>query len=110
MGLNQSPDWAQATMEEFWDRPEELHCSLNDLGLYDNLWANHVNKWDHALGRLHINCFSVSPLKCKWAFKESSFLGYWMTPTDLKPWTKQSGLILPLETPTLKQLCAFIAA
>jgi hypothetical protein len=47
MGLNQSPDWAQASMEQvFWDMLHELDCYLDDMSLFDLLWNLHVPKLD----------------------------------------------------------------
>jgi hypothetical protein len=103
-------DWAQATMEQvFWDMLHELDCYINNMSIVDLLWDTHVPKLDQVLGHLHSNGFSVYPLKCEWGVKETDFLGYWMTPTGLKPWLKQIEPILALAKPeTLKQLRGFI--
>jgi hypothetical protein len=82
MGLNQSPDWAQATMEQvFWDMLHELDFYINSMSIFDLLWGTQVPKLDQLLGWLHSNGFSVNPLKCEWGVKETNFLGYWMSPT-----------------------------
>jgi uncharacterized protein YozE (UPF0346 family) len=108
--LWESPDWAQATMEQvFWDMSHEIDCYIDNMSIFDRLWDTYVPKLNQVLGHLHSNGFYVKPLKCEWGVKETNFLGYWMTPTGLKPWLKQIEPILALtKLETLNQLGGFI--
>ena len=110
MGLVNSPSWAQATMEEiFQDMKNKIEIYIDDIAIFSETYEDHMQTIHTVLTRLQAAGFTVNPLKCEWAVKETDFLGFWMTPTGLRPWQKKVDAIHNLAVPkTLKQLRSFI--
>ena len=63
----------------------------------DKDFNHHVGLIDKLLSVLAATGMKCNPLKCAWAVQETSFLGYWMTPTALKPMKKKVNAILKMD-------------
>ncbi|HSN66200.1 MAG TPA: RNase H-like domain-containing protein, partial [Fusibacter sp.] len=100
MGVCQSSDFAQATMEDILRGMSNVTVYIDDIKITHSTWEEHIACVKEVLQRLRINGFTVNPSKCNWCVAETDFLGFWFTPTGPKPWRKKIDAILAMSPPT----------
>ena len=111
MGISPASDISQHAMELALREVEEAHAYFDDVKCWDLDWPQHLVTLERTLSRLEAAGFSINPLKCEWGVQETDWLGYWVTPSGLKPWRKKVDAILKLAPPcTLKEVRSFIGA
>jgi len=110
MGLKISPDVAQSIMEEILgDLDVEVY--IDDIAVFSKDYDEHMDKVNEVLKRLEATGFKINPLKCEWCVAETDFLGYWLTPSGIKPWKKKIDAILRMKPPSnVKELRSFLGA
>ena len=76
MGLQNTPSFAQARMEELLRDIPECDVYIDDISIFTDTWGRHVEVVDEVLTKLEVAGFTVNPLKCKWGVQETDWLGY----------------------------------
>jgi transposase InsO family protein len=112
MGIKQSPDIAQQIMETLLRPHTETDVYIDDIGIFaQRSWEEHLLSLYNVLKLLQDNNFTVNPLKCEWAVKETDWLGYWLTPEGVKPWRKKIEPILAILPPSsISELRSFVGS
>ena len=112
-GLTQSPDWAQAAIEDVFIEADLLRqcveAFIDDVGVFSNDWEEHLSHLSRTLTCLEENGYTVNPTKCEWGVQEMEWLGHWVTPDGIKPLPDKIKGIVQLDRPnTVTQLRSFI--
>ena len=111
MGIKLSSDINQEVMENLFHDLDKVEIYIDDIGCFSSNYKAHIQTLDKILTCLEQNRFTANPSKCEWAVKETDWLGYWLTPTGIKPWSKKINTILDMQAPTnIKQVYSFIGA
>ncbi|CAJ1935853.1 unnamed protein product [Cylindrotheca closterium] len=97
MGFKQSPDIAQAHIEQLLADFEEADVYIDNVGIFSNNWNSHMDSLRKILRILQDHGFTCNPLKCEFCVQETDWLGYWLMPTGIKPWKKKINAILRLK-------------
>ncbi len=98
MGLKSTPDFDQQVMEEVLCNIKDTGVHINNIGVFSFNWERHISLLDKISHWLEANRLTVNPLECKQAIQETDWIGYWLTPTGLKPWHKKL-MVLQMQKP-----------
>ena len=90
MGIKQSSDVAQEVMENHWRYINNVEIYIDDIGCFSTTFSSHIQTLDVILTHLEHNGFTINPSNCEWVVQETDWLGYWLTPTGLKPWVQKN--------------------
>ncbi|KAL7483283.1 hypothetical protein ACHAW6_008938 [Cyclotella cf. meneghiniana] len=105
MGPKCSPGIAQSTMESIND----AYIYIDDVGAFSQTGDHYIKLLSNILHHLHENGFTINPLKCEWAIKETNWLSYWLASRGLTPWKKNIDDILHMDRPrNSSERCMFI--
>jgi len=76
MGVKQSSDIAQETMEQILSDLDDVEIYIDYVGCFSMNFPDHIHLLDTILHRLQANGFTSNPSKCVWAVQETDWFGY----------------------------------
>jgi hypothetical protein len=71
MGYKCSTDFAQGVMENIFCDVNNAEVYIDDIGAFSNSWEENMALISKILTLLQDNGFTVNPLVCEWAVKET---------------------------------------
>jgi hypothetical protein len=72
MGLKCSPDYTQEVMENIFQDVEDTEVYIDNIGAFTQSWDDHIALLGTIITKLQENRFTINPLKCEWAVKETN--------------------------------------
>ena len=85
MGLKCLSDIVKSIMENVFSGINDADVYIDEAGAFSKDWNHHVQLLSDILHHQCENSFTINPLKCKWAIKETDCLEYWLTIQGLTP-------------------------
>ena len=101
MGVKQLLDIVQEVMEGLFSNLETVKVYIDDSGCFSHHFEEHIQSLSVVLTRVEEDSLTVNLEKCEWVVTETNWLGYWLTPTGLQPWSKKIQAILALQAPQI---------
>ena len=78
-------------MTEMLQSIPNTSCCIDDVGIWTKgKFPENLDVVDAVLERFSNNNMKCNPLKCDWAVQEMYFLGFWINPKGVKPWSKKN--------------------
>ncbi|KAL7473427.1 hypothetical protein ACHAXS_014034 [Conticribra weissflogii] len=85
MDLKCVPNFVPQIMEEVLCGLDNFKIYLDNIGVFGMTWEEHQILLNEVLSRLEASGLTINPIKCVWTIQDTNRLGYWLTPTGLKP-------------------------
>ena len=108
--LKTAPVVSQSIIEDIFSGLNVETC-LNHIGIFIKTYEGCIKEIKEVLRWLGQAWLKADPLKCEWEVKETYFIGNWLTPNVIKPWSKNFHTVINMSPPTnFTQLWSFLGA
>ena len=65
-----------SSIENIFHGIDDDDLYIDNIGALSQYWDSHIKLLDKSQRWLHENGFTIKPLKCEWAVKETDWLGW----------------------------------